>query len=245
MKIHFSCAGMIILFLLASCNTNEGLGGSSSLEGYVYEVRHNDDNFSFLTDTFPALDRDVFIEFGDDLSIGQRIRTGREGYYRFDYLREGNYTVFSLSEFADGRKEAVTCKVNVSGKLTKSNDIFVHTGKASGTAMIRGKVMVRFFNKGMLVIDRNGNSLFPAMETRVWIKNKGEETAFNDVRVGDQGIFIFQKIQPGRVYEIYVGTEVQVGDIFKHVIMPIYREVEVKLPYKIYDVEDFIIDINN
>ena len=231
--------------LFVSCNNDEGFGGSCSLEGYVYEVRHNDDNFSFQTDIFPSLDRDVFIEFGDDLNIGQRIRSGREGYYRFDYLRKGSYTVYALSDFADGHKEAVTRKVEVSGSLNRAETIFIHTGKACGTAMIRGSVMVRFFNKGHLVYDDDGNSLFPAVETRVYIKNKDEETAFNDVRVGDKGIFIFQKIQPGKVYEIFVSTEIQIGDIYKHILKPVYREVEVRSPYLIYDLEAFTIDINN
>ena len=234
-----------IACLITACNKDEGFGGSSSLEGYVYEVRHNDDNFSFQTDIFPSLDKDVFIEFGDDLNIGQRIRSGRDGYFRFDYLRKGIYTVYALSDFADGRKEAVTRTVNVSGKLHRADTIFIHTGKASGTAMIRGSVMVRFYNKGQLVVDNTGKSLFPAIETRVFIKNKGEETAFNDVRVGDKGIFIFQKIQPGKSYEIYVDTEVQIGDIFKHILKPVYREIDVKSPYTIYDLETFTIDINN
>jgi len=234
-----------IACLTVACNKDEGLGGSCSLEGYVYEVRHNDDNFSFQTDTFPALDKDVFIEFGDDLSVGQRIRSGREGYFRFDYLRKGNYTVYALSEFADGHKEAVISKVNVSDKLNRADTIFVHNGKASGTAMIRGSVMVRFFNQGIIVVDNTGKSLFPAVETRVFIKNKGEETAFNDVRVGDEGIFIFQKIQPGKSYEIFVSTEIHVGERYKHVLKPIYREIEVKEPYRIYDIEEFTIDINN
>jgi hypothetical protein len=215
------------------------------LECYVYEVRHNDYYFSFQTDIFPSLDKDVFIEFGDDLNIGQRIRSGREGFYRFDFLRKGSYTVYALSDFADGHKEAVTCKVEVNSKLHRADTIFIHTGKASGTAMIRGSVMVRFYNKGQLVIDNSGNSLFPAIETRVFIKNKGEETYFDDVRVGDKGIFIFQKIQPGRSYEIYVDTQIQIGDIFKHILKPIYREIDVKSPYITYDLEQFTIDINN
>ena len=247
MRIHFYCLGVIALFFLSSCNTDEGLGGSSSLEGYVYEVRHNDDSFSFQTDTFPALDKDVFIEFGDDLSVGERIRSGREGYYRFDYLRKGDYTVYALSEFADGRKEAVIKKVKVGSDLNRAGDIFVHTGKAAGTAMIRGEVWVRYYNKGRLVVDSDGNSLFPAVETRVFIKNKGEETSFDDVRVGDTGIFIFQKVQPGNAYEIYVSTEIQIGDVYKNILTPVYSDIiEVKEPYKTYNLDEkFIIDINN
>jgi hypothetical protein len=235
------------LFLLSSCNKDEGLGGSSSLEGYVYEIKHGDDNYSFQADTFPALDQDVFIEFGDDLNPGDRIKSGREGYYRFDYLRKGTYTVYALSDFADGHKEAVAKTVKVSGDLNKADTIFIHTGKANGTAMIKGSVWVRYYNKGSLVyID--GKDLFPAVEFRVFIKNLGEETSFNDVRVGDQGVFIFQKITPGKSYEIYVDTEIP-GERYKNILFPKHQTIDVPNapynyePYKLD--EEFIIEINN
>ncbi|MDR0505940.1 MAG: carboxypeptidase-like regulatory domain-containing protein [Dysgonamonadaceae bacterium] len=229
--------------LLFSCNKDEGLGGSSSLEGYVYEVRHGDDNFSFETDTFPALDKDVFIEFGNNQSIGERIRTGREGYYRFDYLRQGTYTVYALSEFADGHKEAVTSKVSVSGDMNKADNIFIHTGKACGTAMIRGRVMVKFYHNGRPFPDSDS---IPAVETRVFIKNEGEETSFNDVRVGDMGVFIFQKLQPFKTYEVYVSTETGIGDSYKHILETVSQKVKVEEPYSIYDLEEvFTITVNN
>jgi len=246
MRLYFCLFLFIpVACIFFACNKEEGFGGSSSIEGYVYEVRHNDDNFSFQTDIFPSLDRDVFIEFGDDLNIGQRIRSGRDGYFRFDYLRKGSYTVYALSEFADGHKEAVTRKVEVNSKLHSADTVFIHTGKACGTAMIRGSVMVRFFSKGQLVYDDHGISLFPAIETRVFIKNKGEDTAFNDVRVGDKGVFVFQKVQPGKTYEIFVSTQIQIGEIYKHILEPVYKEIEVKTPYQIYDLGEFKIDINN
>ncbi|GAB6012517.1 hypothetical protein MK137Hg34_000206700 [Viscerimonas tarda] len=249
MYIKYCLSLFLTLCLLSSCNKDEGLGGSSSLEGYVYEIVHSNDNFSFITDTFPALNKDILLEFGgNDYSIGERKRTGREGYYRFDYLREGNYTVYAISGFADGHDEAVAQKVRVSGKHNKADTIFIHTGKAVGTAQIRGVVWVKYYNKGSLV-RVNGQDSVPAVETRVFIKNTGEETFFDDVRVSDAGVFVFQKIQPQKQYEVYVNTEIP-GESNKNILFPLLKKVDVGEVYRTYPLGneeklEFTIIVNN
>ena len=242
MKIYSYFIFLISLFLLTSCNKDEGFGGSSSLEGYVYNIRHLDDNFSFKTDTFPALDQRVYLSYG---KADEDIRTNYEGKYRFEFLRSGNYTVYAHSEFPDGRLEPVFADVKVGGSLTKADTIFIHTGKANGTAMIKGSVMIRYYNKGSLVTI-NGESSFPAVETRIFLKYLGDETYYDDVRVGDKGIFIFQKVQPGLDYEIYVSTEIP-GDKYKNILFPEAQTIQLpNEPYKTYELgEVFFIDINN
>ncbi|MDR2056959.1 MAG: hypothetical protein LBP83_01505 [Dysgonamonadaceae bacterium] len=237
-----------IIFLCNACNKGEGLGGSSSLEGYVYEIEHLDDNYSFQTHIFPSLDADVFIEFGDDASIGERVRTGREGYYRFDYLRKGNYTVYALSKSIGEQKKVVSKNVKVSGNLNKADTIFIHTGDAVETAIIKGMVWVKYYNKGRLV-SIDGQDSIPAVENRVYIKYEGEDTHFDDVRVGDKGIFVFQKIHPDKLYEVYVNTEIP-GEEHKNILFPIYKKIEVRDPYRIYPLEneerlEFTIILNN
>jgi hypothetical protein len=215
----------------------------------VYAIEHLDDNFTFQTDTFPSLDTDVFLEFGDDLRVGERVRTGREGYYRFDYLREGNYTVYALSEFPGENKQAVSKRVQVGSKLNKADTIFIHTGDAVESAMIKGSVWVKYYNKGSLV-RVNGQDSLPAVESRVFIKYAGEDTHFDDVRVGDQGIFIFQKIRPGKRYIIYVSSEEISEEDHKNILFPVSKEIEVGEAYKMYPPDGdealtFTIKINN
>jgi hypothetical protein len=200
MKKYNYCLGICsALFLLASCNKDEGLGGSSSIEGYVYEVIHYDDNFSFTTDTVPAIGKKVYINFGGDLAPGDDVDTGFDGYYRFDYLTEGNYTVFSSSTYASGKKEAVTTTVRASGRLTTAEPLYIHSGKAFGTSMIKGTVHATYYHNG----DYRDEGL--GQEMRVYIRHVGEEAFYDDARVVD-GIFIFQKVEPGR-YEIAVPSE--------------------------------------
>ena len=191
---------LLLLCLFMSCNKDEGLGGSSSLEGYVYTIIHQDDNFSFTKDTIPAVNEDLFLIFGDDNFYGEDVETNAEGMYRFDYLRKGTYTLYALSEYADGRYESVSQTVQVGKGKNVAKDIYIHTGKAYGTAMIKGYVHALYYNKGVRVASG------PAVEKRVFINHYGEDTYFDDVRVGDKGYFVFQKLLPGK-YEIWVTTE--------------------------------------
>ncbi|OAV71400.1 hypothetical protein Barb6_01437 [Bacteroidales bacterium Barb6] len=191
----------LILSTFLSCNKEEGIGGSSSLEGYVYKINHYDDNFSFKTDTTPAIKEDVFIVYGDDDYSGDNdIQTDRNGLYRFDYLRKGNYTVYAYSQYATGQRAAIAKKVKVSRDINQADTIFIHTGKAYGTAQIKGSVYALFYD-GSKKIDEG-----PAIDADVYINNYGEDMFFDRIRVGDQGFFIFQKILPGR-YEVWTTSE--------------------------------------
>lgn len=222
------------LFLLTSCNRGEGIGGSSSIEGYVYNIVHQDDNFSFTVDTIPAVKEDVFLIYGTDDYFGDDVETDKDGRYRFDYLRSGTYVVYAYSEFADKNKtkEAVYQTVKVGGGLNKAPDIYIHTGKAYGTSMIKGSVLARYYDNGRK--EDEG----PGIGTRVYIKNYGEETHFDDVRAGDQGVFIFQKILPGK-YEVYTTTE----DPDSERLDPVYQIIEVTEAGKVYELEEQFIVI--
>lgn len=212
MKIYYYFFLLFPVLLMTSCNKDEGLGGSSSLEGYVYNINHYDDNFSFATDTFPAVREDVYLIFGDNETdfYGEDIKTDGNGLFRFDYLRKGNYIVYACSDFADGRKTAEMKKVTVSGSLNKADTIFIHTGKANGVAMIKGYVYATYYHNG----SRRDSG--PGIGVRVYIKRAGDEVYFDDLRVGDKiwdeteqrykGVFIFQKLLPGD-YILSVETE--------------------------------------
>jgi hypothetical protein len=242
---------ILILFFtgfFAACNQDEGLGGSSSIEGYVYNVVHQDDNYSFRTDTFPAAGKKVYISFGDDTSVGEDTDAGQNGYYRFDYLREGNYKVYALSESQFGEKTPVVQSVNVGKGASLAPAVYIHSGDAYNTTMIQGKVYVTYYHKDDLVtID--GKSEFSAVDIRVYIKNSGEPTAFDDVRTGDRGVFIFKELQTDKQYEVFVHTEIQ-GDEYKNILFPLLKTVNVREAHKIYPLDDepqleFHIVINN
>lgn len=244
-RLLFSFSFIILLLLgFSSCNKDEGTGGSSSVEGYVYAIRHHEDNSLFPIDTIPAAKEDVFIVFGDDGYFGDDIETDADGYYRFDYLRKGNYSVYAYTTYDDGTKEAVYSDVKVNGKTATASPIYIHTGKANGTSMIRGSVFARYYDKGR-VVKIDGQELFPAIGHRVYIKYVGQDIVLDDVRTDNKGVFVFQRLKAGK-YEIYTDTE-KPGDDYKNVILPSESQIiEISSkPHVIHDLpEVFEIDIN-
>ncbi len=218
----------IVLIALTSCNRNEGLGGSSSLQGYVYNIVHYDDNFSFRKDTFPAAKEDVFLIFGSGSEdyFGEDIETDNNGFYRFNFLRNGNYTVYSFSELANKQKIASYVKAKVDGKNSVADTIFINTGSAYGTSIVSGKVEAVYYHNGEYRDHGPGTGM------RAYIRHKGENAYFDDVRVAD-GVFYFQKLMPGE-YEIAVETE----DMFTEAVSLVIKPIEVKEPGIIYEIPE-------
>jgi len=197
--------GFALLFFgaaFSACNQGEGIGGSSSIEGYVYNVVHYDDNYSFRADTFPAIGTKVYISFGDEQAVGDDVDAGAGGYYRFDYLREGAYTVYALSKIdKSGQKIAEPIAVKAKGKLTAAADIYIHTGDAYGTAIIKGTVVPSYHHNGTLW----SITSIPVSERRARIYNAGEDFPFDEVRISDN-VYAFQKLLPGK-YIVSVESE--------------------------------------
>jgi hypothetical protein len=200
MKICYGILLLPVLFLWTSCNKDEGLGGSSSIEGYVYNVIHYDDFFTFRADTFAALGKKVYLGFGNERNVGDDVDAGLDGYYRFDYLREGAYSVYALSELASGQKIAEIQQVKIGSGLHKAPSIYIHTGDAYGTAMIKGQITATYYHNG----DRRDEG--PGIGVRVYINREEDDAPFDDTRAGNNGIFIFQKLLPGN-YVVYVVSE--------------------------------------
>ena len=197
---------LCLTFALSSCQ-DEGFGGKCSIEGYVYNIVHHNKNFSFMTDTVPAAEYRVYILAGENGAVLDDIRTNHKGMYRIDYLRKGTYPVYAYSEYPNDIYEEEMVEVKVGKGLNVADTIFVHTGKAYGTAVIMGSVYANYYHNG----DKWGGAK-PFDDVRVYIKNLGEPTYFDDVRVGDLGIFAFEQILPGD-YEICVVHKNEISEI--------------------------------
>lgn len=100
MKNIRSLRGLILfLFILlsfASCEKEEGEGGTSTIAGRVYALNYNSD-FSIKLSEYYAPDVDVFIIYGNDSIHSDKTETSYNGWYRFEYLNKGTYTVYVLS----------------------------------------------------------------------------------------------------------------------------------------------------
>ncbi|MDD4141611.1 MAG: hypothetical protein PHR20_02295 [Bacteroidales bacterium] len=206
-KHQFSYSRLFLSFLVlpivlfSSCNIGAGEGGTGSVQGYVKIIMHYDDNYVFQTDTFPAAKKDVFIKYGDNDYFDDDVETDNTGLFRFKYLRPGEYTVYAYSELVTGElvatEQSITIRKNEDGTV---EDMYIHDGKAYGTSMVKGHVYATYMHNGV-IIDEGW-----AYEHRVYISNIDEDFYFDDVRVGDSGVFMFQKILPG-TYKVSTITE--------------------------------------
>ena len=222
-------------FLMFSCNKGPGEGGTGTVQGYVKLVHHPDDDYTLTPDTLVAAKTDVFIIYGDEAYFGNDVETNADGMYRFEYLLPGEYTVFAYSTLPSGEKVAVSEKVELErGAVAQVPTIFIHDGKAYGTSVVKGRVHASYYHNGSW----RGEGW--ACEHRVYIRRMGEDIPFDDTRVGPDGYFAFQKLQPGE-YEVFTATD----DIATEIPDFVFQTIMVDEAGHVYELpEQFEVIIN-
>jgi hypothetical protein len=89
-----------------ACEKQSGEGGTSVIEGQVYKI------FTFQNPTTGAWDtnyfqldagRDVFIIYSNDNTelYDDKFDTDYNGKYHFEYLRKGEYTIYTYADSTD------------------------------------------------------------------------------------------------------------------------------------------------
>lgn len=87
---------------LGGCKKDAGEGGTSTIKGKVlfYDF---DASFQAVVDTYPAVDEDVYIIYGDDHSTyNDNYKTSFDGTFEFKYLQKGKYKLFAYSKDSTG-----------------------------------------------------------------------------------------------------------------------------------------------
>jgi hypothetical protein len=97
---------LILVFTFSSCEKEAGEGGTSSIVGSVYKISTYFNVLTQQTDTiFYQLDseKDVYIIYSDneDEFYDDKVETNWNGQYRFDFLRKGDYTIFTYADSTD------------------------------------------------------------------------------------------------------------------------------------------------
>ena len=233
-KIKLLFALVAMVFLLPSCNKGPGEGGTGTVQGFVKLVHHPDNDYTLTADTMPAAKTDVFIVYGDEAYFGDDVETSPDGMYRCEYLLPGEYTVYSYSTLPSGEKVAVGETVTLQrGAVCQVPTIYIHDGKAYGTSIVKGRVHAAYYHNGSY----RGEGW--ACEHRVYIRRVGDDIPFDDTRVGPDGYFAFQKLQPGE-YEVYTVTQ-----DFNEVPSFIFQTIMVEEAGHVYELEEqFEIIIN-
>jgi len=229
---------LCILSFMTSCERSEGEGGQATIEGYVYKIvddgtiavkysLYTDENgierkkahYSFDRDTVVAAGEDVYIIYGGvdgKQKEWDRVRTLYNGKYVFQYLVEGNYSVYAYHNLPNKIDEPEMHSLKIGKKgVNEVPTIYIRNGKNAGLSAVVGRVMVYYDGKF------NPKS---RMDVRVYIRKEGTMAPFDDVRTNDEGYFVFTKLTPGK-YIVYAATEGLTGK--KDQIDPYIEEVEI------------------
>jgi hypothetical protein len=205
-----SVLGVLVL-LLAACEKEPGIGGTGAIQGTIMEKFFNDD-YTMLLDERPAVDEEVFILFGDDKVLGDRVFTSNTGEFRFEFLYPGNYEIYYQSEDTASRQESewtTSHRVEIGrgeelkmGQLEKITSLDYDDGEA----VIKGVVWeINYVNESRwpdLVIESEDF----AYEHEVYL-TYGTHTFYDErVRTQHGGYFEFSNLIPGD-YLIFLYTE--------------------------------------
>ena len=205
----------LILFLAAlplvslfSCTDEEGEGGKATISGIVYKVlddgdiAKNGDNYSFVRDTIPAPDIDVFVIYGGDQEsvYDDKIKTSHNGKFEFKYLRGGDYSVYACND--DDTYVMRTAHCGKKG-TTEVEPIYNHDGKYTGKAGIVGNVEILY----SAVDDYEAG-----VEVRVHIRQLGQ-VGDKDERSTDEGNFRFSCLKPETDYVVWVASETRKNSV--------------------------------
>ena len=117
---RLTIVAFLFLAILTSCSKEEGEGGTSTIKGKV-KVRLYDDFGNYKGIEYYAPEEDVYIIYGDDDIYSDRFRTNYDGGYRFQYLRQGKYTIFAYSDDLTGTELSGKVIVEKTVKITEND----------------------------------------------------------------------------------------------------------------------------
>ena len=190
---------------LTSCSKDEGKGGDSKIVGNVYVVSDDgsiaySDNlgYYFKRDTTKALGESVYITYGGGIgAYDDKTSTNGEGYFEFDYLRGGDYTVYAIADGENG-DVPVYRNINIGDNGThRVESIYLNDGKNTGKCGYVGSLMAMY---------SKADDYQPGYDQRVYIQ-KADGTDKSDTRVGVNGVFEFSKLDSNSWYMVYAYSE--------------------------------------
>lgn len=103
MSKKITLLAVTIALVIASCNKPEGEGGRATIQGKIWVENYNTlgaypGGSYTLKGEFAGADEDVYIIYGDDVSYGNKVKSGPDGVFEFKYLRKGDYKIYVQSK---------------------------------------------------------------------------------------------------------------------------------------------------
>ncbi len=207
---------ILLVLIPLSCQKSEGMGGTGSISGTITEQFYNDD-YSLLIYEKAAVDEEVYIVFGNNEDLGNRVRTNDQGQFRFKYLYPGNYRVYFISGDSSSDLNMDVEKL-YELQLDKGKDYkLAELEKLStldfddGTAMIKGVVKVIDYvdlsSYPNLVIEKT----YYATEQEIYLTYNNHTFYDERIRTQSGGVFEFGGLIPGK-YLVFLYSDDVTGE---------------------------------
>lgn len=199
------------LVVLTGCEQEEGYGGSSRITGKVITKFYNDD-YSMVIRESPAVDEEVFLLFGDNENVGDRVETSATGSFEFPFLKPGTYTVYYSSidtTYSHEVEKVITTELELGagedvdlGTLYKIETLDFDDGSAKIFGVIR---LINYRNSSVYPFLEVKDTSF-AQEQEVYLRYGAHEFYDERIRTDYNGYFEFRNLIPGD-YEVFVYSE--------------------------------------
>jgi len=144
--------GTMCIFI--TCKKEPGEGGTSMIQGRVkvLDYHHSIINGEWKwvkKDEYYVAEERVYIIYGDDDIYSADFRTDPDGYYRFQWLRKGTYTIFAYSQDTTGNYTNGIYPVEIKVEITKNKmtvnapDIVIIKEDEPGSSAITGRIKIK------------------------------------------------------------------------------------------------------
>lgn len=208
---------IVILLSMVSCS-KEGVGGSSLISGTVSKKLIT--SKGHVVDTIPAIDKEVFITYGEGTFYNDDVKTNVSGTFEFPFLEKGGYSLFAYGDCldCDNGKVAVSKSVSMTKGENVSVDLIVEkiVDYDDGSSVLSGVLMEQEYVGSFPV-----NTPYPSQENEVYITYGDDAVYFDRMDTGFDGKYEFKDLIKGE-YTIYAyskcGTCVSVNDTVSYSI---------------------------
>ena len=127
MKKYILSIAIGAAMLFSQCQKEPGDGGLATIKGVINrEYRSVLSNPStVLGEQLPAMDQEVYIVFGDNISPDEKVVTNYKGEFSFTGLRKGDYTIYTYSQDTSATQTAALSPMSIviSAKVTERDQV--------------------------------------------------------------------------------------------------------------------------
>lgn len=202
---------LLMVPFVFSCTQPEGYGGTSGIQGILKTKYYNND-YSLLIREEVAVDEEVFILFGEDDFVGDRVVTSSTGAFEFPFLNEGDYRFYYMSEDSTTVSDddiTVIFDVALTPGETMNLDTIYQIKTLDfddGTGKISGIVKVINYRNSTVWPDLQIKDITLAQDQEVYLIYGDHDYFDKRVDTNYDGYYEFSDLIPGE-YTVFVYSE--------------------------------------